>query len=198
MFQSLIKNSIPKCYTRIIQHPIRITPTSIRFNSTSQQPIKFDQEQIIQDQNKPELNNEEQSQQKSRSEQQLLNIDELLNISIPSIEDTLLDSRFTESYAYDPVIKPPSPRDVAKSHRVMGTNAGRTVEIDYNNISKGFGQLNRLLRDNKVRYLQRIQARFIKPAKLRKQQNSERWRAHFKKHFKETLSLIKDAKRRGY
>lgn len=90
------------------------------------------------------------------------------------------------------------PRDVAKSIRLQESRAGRTVEVSYGNISRALGQLNSILRSNKIRYLQKVQLRYIPPAKYQKQKKREWWRRKFSQGFKELMSEVRDAKRRGY
>lgn len=90
------------------------------------------------------------------------------------------------------------PRDIAKNIRVNGPLAGRTIDIHPGGVSYGLSSLNAVIRSNKVRYLKKIQSRYIPPAKYRKQLKREWWRRRFLSGFKELMAKVNDARRRGY
>lgn len=92
----------------------------------------------------------------------------------------------------------PHPRDVAKNIRLHGAIAGRTVDVQYGNFGRALSGVNSVIRNNKVRYLQKVQNRFIPPAKYAKQKKREWWRRRFSQGFKDLMSQVRDAKRRGY
>lgn len=90
------------------------------------------------------------------------------------------------------------PRDIAKNIRMNGPIAGRTVDVSPGGVSYGIYGVNTILRSNKIRYLQRVQSRFIPPAKYKKQLKREWWRRRFFQGFKGLMAQVNDAKRRGY
>lgn len=90
------------------------------------------------------------------------------------------------------------PRDVAKSIRISGPEAGTAVDVRNGSIALTYGMLLLTLRKTNVRYLQNVQKRYIRPAKYRKQLKSEWWRRNFSKGFKDLMAQVRDAKRRGY
>lgn len=90
------------------------------------------------------------------------------------------------------------PRDIAKNIRMSGPLAGRTVDVNSGAVSYGVNSINTILRTNKIRYLQRVQSRYIPPAKYRKQLKREWWRRRFLQGFKGLMAQVNDAKRRGY
>lgn len=91
-----------------------------------------------------------------------------------------------------------NPRDVAKKIRVTGVLAGRTVDMIPGVVSYGIHSIRVLSKANKIRYLQSIQRRYIRPAKYRKQKKREWWRRRFQEGFKDLLAKVIDARRRGY
>lgn len=97
-------------------------------------------------------------------------------------------------------VTPPetSPRDIAKTIRMHGPVAGRTVDVHNNNMGKALGGLNSLANASKIRYLKQIQSRFIRPAKYTKQKRREWWRRKFAVGFKDLMGQVNDARRRGY
>ncbi|CAH6718499.1 37S ribosomal protein Mrp21p, mitochondrial [[Candida] jaroonii] len=90
------------------------------------------------------------------------------------------------------------PRDVAKRIKITGPLAGRTINVTNNNVGASLKMLNSVIMSNKIRYLQRIQSRYIRPAKYRKQLKREWWRRKFSEEFKKLLAKVNDAKRKGY
>ncbi|KAI3404433.2 hypothetical protein KGF56_002730 [Candida oxycetoniae] len=132
---------------------------------------------------------------KKNSSTHKINIDELLKSSIPelSFKDTMNDD-----FGFEATSREPSPREVARGIREFGTNAGRSVNVSYKNIPKAFTQVKRVVNENKIRYLQKVQSRYIRPAKYRKQLKREWWRRKFLVGFKDLLAQVNDARRRGY
>lgn len=90
------------------------------------------------------------------------------------------------------------PRDVAKNIRVNGPLAGRTVDTSAGGVSYAVGGINSIIRNNKIRYLQRIQSRYIPPGKYKNQLKREWWRRRFFQGFKGLMAQVNDARRRGY
>ncbi|CCG20416.1 hypothetical protein CORT_0A00230 [Candida orthopsilosis Co 90-125] len=123
-----------------------------------------------------------------------INIDDLLKSSIP---DLSFSESMSERFGFD-TNRQPTPREIAKGIREFGTNAGRTVDVNYNNLARAFTQIKRVGNENKLRYLQKIQSRYIRPAKYRKQLKREWWRRKFSSGFKDLLAQVNDARRRGY
>ncbi|KAI5950732.1 hypothetical protein KGF54_003806 [Candida jiufengensis] len=160
----------------IIPNIIPLRSSLIRFNSTfppTQQP---------------------QSQQSQQSKDTKINIDDLLKNSIPEL--SFKDS-ITERFGFE-TNRQQTPREVAKGIKEFGTNAGRSIDVNYNNLSRTFVQIKRLNNENKIRYLQKIQSRYIRPAKYKKQLKREWWRRKFSSGFKDLLAQVNDARRRGY
>ncbi|KAG5416903.1 hypothetical protein I9W82_005633 [Candida metapsilosis] len=123
-----------------------------------------------------------------------INIDDLLKSSIPNLS---FSESINERFGFE-ANRQPTPREVAKGIREFGTNAGRTVDVNYNNLARAFTQIKRVGNENKLRYLQKIQSRYIRPAKYRKQLKREWWRRKFSSGFKDLLAQVNDARRRGY
>lgn len=90
------------------------------------------------------------------------------------------------------------PRDVAKGIRLQGPAAGRTVDVQYGNFGFAVGGIRRITRSNKLQYLQKVQSRFIRPAKYQKQKKREWWRRRFSEGFRDLMRQVQDSKRRGY
>ncbi|ODV82136.1 uncharacterized protein CANTADRAFT_93328 [Suhomyces tanzawaensis NRRL Y-17324] len=122
-------------------------------------------------------------------------INDLLNSSLELPETSYLGKKNNE-YGLGNMV--PNPRDVAKSIRQNGPIAGRTVDVHYNSIGKALYSLNGININNKIRYLQNIQSRHIRPAKYTKQKRREWWRRKFSDGFKELMGQVQDARRRGY
>lgn len=160
--------------------------TGVRFNSS------FDQlaNAFKQNQGKDSGNNNT-----NKNNSAISDIDSLLS----STFDPQSNSKFNEKsqdYLLQNSLK--HPRDVAKSIRVTGPFAGRTVDVHYGNLGRALAALNSIIRNNRVRYLQKVQTRFIRPAKYKKQKKREWWRRKFSLGFKELMAEVRDAKRRGY
>ncbi|CAK7894939.1 hypothetical protein CAAN1_05S00716 [[Candida] anglica] len=90
------------------------------------------------------------------------------------------------------------PREVAKSIRVFGPIAGRTFDVRHGNIGATIASVQTVLRTNKIKKLVNVQKRHIPKAKYRKQKHREWWRRQFSKGFRELMSEVRDATRRGY
>lgn len=170
---------------------LRPSYTPIRFNSNN---ANLDQLKSIFNQSNEKSTTTNDSQTKST-----LNIDDLLSNSILETRERPQSNSFGvyDKFGFEQT-RQPTPREVAKNIREFGVNAGRTVDVSYNNISRSFAQVKRVVNDNKIRYLQRIQSRFIRPAKYRKQLKREWWRRRVSQGFKELLHDVNDARRRGY
>ena len=90
------------------------------------------------------------------------------------------------------------PREVAKSMRVFGPLAGRTVDVRHGNLGQTIGLVKSILRSNKVILLKRSQARHTRTAKYQKQKHRDWWRRNFSLGFRDLMAQVRDAKRRGY
>ncbi|MCH0629988.1 ribosomal protein S21/MRP21 [Kocuria palustris] len=91
-----------------------------------------------------------------------------------------------------------SPREMAARINVQLPMAGRVAIVKRGNIGEAIGKINRTIGENKVRYLNKQQSRFTRPAKLAKQKKREWWRKRFSEGFKDLMDQVRDAKRRGY
>lgn len=130
-----------------------------------------------------------------RNTSTVLDVDSLLKGAVEPQSPSHF-GRATDNLLFENTLK--HPRDVARGMRVLGPLAGRTVEVPFNNIGAALGGLNNTIRLNKIRYLQKVQKRFIPPAKYAKQKKREWWRRQFSHGFKELMAQVRDAKRRGY
>lgn len=92
----------------------------------------------------------------------------------------------------------PHPRDVASGIRLQGPIAGRTIDVQYGNLGRAISGVLTVIRSNRIRYFKKVQTRYIRPAKYQKQRRREWWRKTFSHGFKELMSQVRDAKRRGY
>ena len=76
---------------------------------------------------------------------------------------------------------------------------GRAIEIQARtDLAKGFFQLNKLVRQNKVKHNQKMQRFHERPGVKRKRLQRERWRARFKENFHNAVEKIKTMKRMGW
>ncbi|RLV82567.1 hypothetical protein JA9_003772 [Meyerozyma sp. JA9] len=140
------------------------------------------------------LNNNTPSNADKSKSQAIADVDNLLNETSNFHANSF--SNRSKDRMFDISVK--HPRDVAKSIRVQGPIAGRSVDVQYGNFARSLSSMFAVVRSNKIRYLKKIQARHIPPAKLRKQKKREWWRRKFSSGFKELMAQVRDAKRRGY
>lgn len=153
--------------------------SGVRFNSS------FDQ-----------LNNAiKQTSNRSSNSENVKDINDLLNSSLETTNNGQFKSRSNE-YGLGDVT--PHPRDVAKNIKIQGPMAGRVIDVHYGQVTKAVFGMNRIISQNKIRYLQKIQSRHIPKAKLKKQQRREWWRRKFSEGFKDLMAQVNDARRRGY
>lgn len=157
-----------------------INPVSVRYNSS------FDQ-----------LSNAiKQSNTKASNSDSVKDINDLLNSSLETPDNLHFRSRNNNEYGLGDVM--PHPRDVAKNIKIQGSMAGRVVDVHYGQLNRAVFGMHRVISQNKIRYLQKIQSRHIPKAKLKKQQRREWWRKKFSDGFKDLMSQVNDARRRGY
>lgn len=93
---------------------------------------------------------------------------------------------------------PPNPRDIAKTIKMHGPAAGRSVDVQSKNLGRALNGVKGLLLSSKVKYLKGVQSRYIRPAKYTKQKHREWWRRKFAAGFKDLMWQVNDARRRGY
>lgn len=193
MFRSILGKNLIQSVSALNSSQQVVRTSFVRFNSNN---ANLDQLKSIFGDSKSTTKQASESTNK-----QSLNIDDLLNSSIPEAKSpsTTFPTTFSlhDKFGFEQN-RQPTPREVAKNIREFGTNAGRTVDVNYNNISRSFNQMRRVVNENKIRYLQRIQSRYIRPAKYRKQLKREWWRRKFAAGFKDLLHQVNDARRRGY
>ncbi|KAG7663281.1 uncharacterized protein J8A68_003195 [[Candida] subhashii] len=159
----------------------------VRYNSTNEKlrnAIGFDQWTTTNDKSK--------SQERSS----FSNINDLLDSTISEARSSHTTTPFARDFNVTQVEY--DPRQAARQIHLIGTNAGRLVNVPTGSPSRGFSLVRGVVSQNKLRYLQRIQERYIRPAKLRKQQRREWWRRHFKRNFKIMMGQVGQAVRRGY
>lgn len=123
-------------------------------------------------------------------------IDSLLNASVQSSRKDLDTNDFRNKFSMSSPIA--NPRDVAKSISPVSPLSGRSVDVHFNNINKAIKDVNNLVRSNRLPYFVKVQKRFIRPAKYAKQIKREWWRKKFSVGFKDLMSQVRDARRRGY
>lgn len=179
------------------QRPVASSLLMNRFNSTSNNNKTFqnDSQRPASTQgtgNKNNLSKEQTLDSNDSIAKKEIDIDELLRSSIP---DFAFEKANTDDILLDVEA---DPRLVAKRMRVNDHNAGRIVDLKFNNISQGLAMNRRLVKENKIRYLAKVQKRFIRPGKYKGQLRREWWRRHFKSGFRDMLSQVNDARRRGY
>lgn len=121
-------------------------------------------------------------------------IDSLIANS-PGLQDTTTRNEKFDNYAFGRSLR--DPREVAKSINVLGPAAGRCVDVRGNLPSSMGGLRNIIVKDN-IKNMQKIQERFIRPAKLRKMKKAIWWKKNFKEQFHYMMIDIEDARRRGY
>lgn len=157
-----------------------------RFNSNFDQLSNLIKQSTLSKTDKPEV-----------SETNTLNVNDLLaNQSTGNVPTPNYFSSRTKDYSFTSTVK--HPRDVAKGIRMNGPIAGRNVEVTYNNLGYAISGLRRVLSSNRIKYFKITQARYIRPAKYRKQRKREWWRKRFALGFRDLMSQVQDAKRRGY
>jgi small subunit ribosomal protein MRP21 len=173
MFRSIIRTSV------ITPSRVPLLFVSTRFNSS------FDQLSKAINQGKPD----------SENSNSVTDINELLNSSLETPDTSYLNSKSNE-YGLGEIV--PHPRDVAKNIRIQGPMAGRVVDVNYGNLNRALVNMRHVISQNKIRPLQKLQSRYVRPAKLRKQMKREWWRRKFSAGFKDLMSQVTDARRRGY
>lgn len=185
----MFSNIVNKRFAGVINRGLVSRPafgvTSVRFNSSFDELAKA----MKQPNNKKEDNN------KDRNSSAISDIDNLLSSTFDFQSNSHYSNK-SNDYILDNSLK--HPRDVAKSIRLQGPIAGRSVDVQYGNFNRALGGIFTVVKSNKIRYLQKVQSRFIPPAKYRKQKKREWWRRKFSQGFKELMSQVRDAKRRGY
>ncbi|CCE65200.1 hypothetical protein TPHA_0K00660 [Tetrapisispora phaffii CBS 4417] len=90
------------------------------------------------------------------------------------------------------------PKDDALSARMVGVQAGRTVDIFNGNTQNGLRQLSSLVYTNNIPQDRKDQMFYKKPGKVAERKRSLRHRKEFKKGFQRLIEIVKDAKRKGY
>ncbi|ABN65639.1 predicted protein [Scheffersomyces stipitis CBS 6054] len=146
-----------------------------------------------------QLKNSKANQKSSNSKKNnngINDINELLNSSLELSENSAFLHSKSSDYGLGDVV--PNPRDVAKNIREMGPVAGRAVDVHYGGLGKAFAGVRRLGFTNKIKHYQKVQERYIRPAKYAKQKKREWWRRKFSEGFKDLMSQVNDARRRGY
>lgn len=121
-------------------------------------------------------------------------INDLLNSSLENTDSSYLN----KGSQYGLGNLAPNPRDVAKSIPMFGPIAGRSVDVHYSSLDKAVKNVTRLILNNRLAYHKKVQKRFIRPAKLAKQKKRDWWRRKFSEGFKDLMSQVEDARRRGY
>lgn len=91
-----------------------------------------------------------------------------------------------------------SPREDAFGSKLTGIKAGRTVAVYNGNTMQAFFRLQALVKSNHIALEKRKQRFYLKPGKVRELRKSQKHRRDFMKGFKRLISVVKDAKRKGY
>lgn len=141
-----------------------------------------------------DLKNPPQNFHANRNATTYFDIDSLIAKS-PGLQDKAAHNDKFDNFTFGSSLR--NPREVAKSINMFGPLAGRSVDV-----RDSFGvsslRLKNILKKDKIREFQQIQARFIRPAKLRKMKKAFWWKQNFREKFHALMIDIKDAKRRGY
>lgn len=171
----LLGSNIIKPVIRLPVHTV-----GVRYNSS------FDQ-----------LNNAIKSREgdKTKNLNTVNDINDLLNSSLELPENSYLNNKSNE---YGLGNLAPNPRDVAKSIPMFGPIAGRTVDVHYGGLDKAVKNVGRVVLSNRLAYYKKVQKRFIAPAKHAKQKKRDWWRRKFSEGFKDLMTQVEDARRRGY
>lgn len=148
--------------------------TLVRHNSTFDQLIR----------SKPKVDNSAN----------VKDINDLLNSSFESDSSTK-HFKSKSDWGLDVI---PHPRDVARNIKIQGPSAGRVADVNNGQLTRAIAQINRTVKANKIRYLQKIQARHIPRGKLKKQKKREWWRKKFSEGYKDLMAQVANARRRGY
>lgn len=141
-----------------------------------------------------ELKNAKPKPQANRNAATFFDIDSLIANS-PGLQDSMTRNEKFDNFAFGSSLR--DPREVAKSINMFGPPAGRSVEVRGNFLSSS-GALRGLISRDQIKNMQKIQSRFIRPAKLRKMKKGIWWKKNFNEQFHYLMINIKDAKRRGY
>ncbi|KAK6460542.1 hypothetical protein DFJ63DRAFT_229310 [Scheffersomyces coipomensis] len=140
-------------------------------------------------------NNSINQSKESKRGATISDINDLLNSSLEHTDSNIFNSKSSQ---YGTLDLAPQPRDTAKKIKIFGPLSGRTIDVQHNSLGRAFGQIRRLGFDNRIKYFQKVQERYIRPAKYRKQKKREWWRKKFSEGFKDLMAEVNDARRRGY
>lgn len=185
MLSNIVNKRLFGVVNRTISNKPLFGVTPVRLNSSFDELAKTMKQQT----------NDKPDSAKDRNSSAISDIENLLSSTFDFQNNSKFSNK-SNDYILDNSLK--HPRDVAKSIRLSGPIAGRTVDVQYGNFNRALGGVYTTLKSNKIRYLQKVQSRFIPPAKYRKQKKREWWRRKFSQGFKELMSQVRDAKRRGY
>lgn len=175
-----------------LRSAIRPTPVIKRFGMIESIRMKSSFEELSKATERQDLSKE--LIENNRNANAINDVESLLASTL-DMTDTL-NNQGTNDYMLQNSLK--HPRDVAKSIKLTGPMAGRTVDVHHGNLGRALANLNSLIRANKIRYLKKVQARHIPAGKYKKQKKREWWRRKFSQGFKELMAEVRDAKRRGY
>ncbi|WPK25710.1 hypothetical protein PUMCH_003035 [Australozyma saopauloensis] len=141
-----------------------------------------------------ELKDPEVKPPSNRNTATYFDIDSLIANS-PGLQDTTTRNDKFDSFAFGSSLR--NPREVAKSINMFGPPAGRSVDVR-TGLAPSLLSLKNVLKNDKIREMQNIQSRFIRPAKLQKMKKRIWWKQNFRQQFHYLMIDIRDAKRRGY
>lgn len=162
-----------------------VTPVFNVRSLTSFFPLRNDFDELKNTKSKPLAN---------RNAATFFDIDSLIANS-PGLQDSMTRNEKFDNFAFGSSLR--DPREVAKSINMFGPPAGRSVEVRGNFMSSA-GALRGIISRDQIKNMQKIQSRFIRPAKLRKMKKAIWWKKNFNEQFHYLMINIKDAKRRGY
>lgn len=125
----------------------------------------------------------------------VFDIDDLIANS-PDLQKSEQSFGNYDSYAFGNTAK--HPRNVAKELNITGTQAGRTAEVRFGNVTQALRQLSRNLRQEELISRKNQQKRHLRPALLHAEKHRKWWRKNFGARFTHLLQEVLEAKRRGY
>lgn len=141
-----------------------------------------------------ELKTSSQELRENRTKATFFDIESLIANS-PGLQETPTFHDKFDKFSFGSSLR--NPREVAKSINMFGPPAGRSVDVR-SNLGSALLGLRHVLKKDKIKEYQQIQARYIRPAKLRKMKMAYWWKRNFREQFHHLMIDIKDAKRRGY
>lgn len=180
---SLKSPFVSSCIRRPLCNSLALRSSSNKLNPAEATATEFD-----------ELKASSQQLRESRTKATFFDIESLIANS-PGLQDAPTFHDKFDKFSFGSSLR--NPREVAKSINMFGPPAGRSVDVR-SSLGSALLGLRHVLKKDKIKEYQQIQARYIRPAKLRKMKKALWWKRNFREQFHHLMIDIKDAKRRGY